>query len=455
MKTAFVTFGAGFSVGSLFRCLLVLPCLFAVQLARAGEPFSAAMTNVADAASAWAAHAGYTNNVLRIETASPVEWDVSNPRHTVDRFPANMPFQLVVGTAYEDRLMAERALRTSVDRMPSDICAYFMRHRLLAPLQQWLIRRSHPSVTNEESYLSVAAHPAVWQAKDFDLDRLGRLAASLTSNSVPVLAVLQPIYEGYKGAPIKFAEPFVDYPDPRTEETYATPFGISVVLRAMENRRKFRFLATGYPFGGRNVSYKWIALPPRSVSIGGYPAEDWNVRRQLVPERGYGEIVLGWGGAERRDVLVFARYGEGAYGPPSVISFYRVPNERRRYDRKGRIESIEYLADKAVIPWVYQNKPWKDLYMQDSLGNVIGFQRMRTGIFEKEHFSSPAEFVTETYPGDLPKTTKKVRYFTRPEEPATLDFEVTDETVGHKMQSFELRDRGEFPSAGAQRRRRR
>lgn len=451
----FVMVGAGLPSSRLCRRLLALFCLFAALFARAGEPFSAAMTNVADAASAWAAYADYTNNVLRIETASPAEWDVSNPRHTVDRFPANMPFRLVVGTAYEDRQMAERALRTSVDRMPSDILEYFTRYHLLAPLQQWLIRRSHPSVTNEASYLSFAAHPAVWQAKDFDLDRLEKLAASLTSNSVPVLAVLQSIYEGYKGAPIKFAEPFVDYPDPRTEETYATPFGISVVLRALENRRKFRFLATGYPFRGRNVSYKWIALPPRSVSIGGYPAEDWNVRKQLVPERGYGEIALGWGGAERRDVLVFARYGEGAYGPPSVISFYRVPNERRRYDRKGRIESVEYLADKAVIPWIYQNKPWKDLYMQDSLGNVIGFQRMRTGIFEKMHFAGPAEFVTETYPGDLPKTTKKVRYFTRPEDPATLDFEVTDETVEHKMQSFEPRDRGEFPSAGASRRRRR
>ena len=451
----FITVGAGVRNGCACRRLLAPFCLFAALFARAGVPFSAAMTNVADAASAWAAYADYTNNVLRIETASSAEWDVSNPRHTIDRFPANMPFQLVVGTAYEDRQMAERALRTSVIRMPADIREYFTRHHLLAPLQQWLIRRSHPSVTNEESYLSFAAHPAVWQAKDFDLDRLGKLAASLTSNSVPVLAVLQPIYEGYKGSPIKFAEPFVDYPDPRTEETYATPFGISVVLRALENRRKFRFLATGYPFGGRNVSYKWISLSPRSVSIGGYPAEDWDVRKRLVPERGYGEVVLGWGGAERRDVLVFARYGEGAYGPPSVISFYRVPNERRRYDRNGRIESVEYLADQTAIPWVYQNKPWKDLYLQDSLGNVIGFQRMRTGIFEKMPFAGPAEFVTETYPGDLPKTTKKVRYFTRPEDPTTLDFEVTGETVEHKMQSFEPRDRGEFPNAGTRRRRRR
>ena len=434
---------------------LALVCLGGVLSAQAGVPFSAAMTNVADAASAWAAYADYTNNVLRIEAASPVEWNVSNPRLKIDRFPANMPFQLVVGTAYEDRQMAERALRTSVSRMPADILAYFTRHHLLAPLQQWLIRRTHPSVTNEESYLNFAAHPAVWQAKDFDLDRLGKLAASLTSNSVPVLAVLQPIYEGYKGAPIKFAEPLVDYPDTRTEETYATPFGISVVLRALENRRKFRFRATGYPFGGWEVNYKWIALPPRSVSIGGYPAEDWNVRKQLVPERGYGEIVLSWGGAERRDVLVFARYGQGAYGPPSVISFYRVPNERRRYDRGGIIESVEYLADQAVIPWVYQNKPWKDLYLQDSLGNVIGFQRMRTGIFEKALFSKPTEFVTETYPGDLPKTTKTVRYFVRPSDPTTLDYEVTEETVEHKMETAGLRDRGEFPSAGASRRRRR
>lgn len=405
-------------------------------------PVSAARTNVVEALAAWSAFADYTNNILRIETALAGEWDDSDPRRKVDRFPANMPFQLAVGPDPEDRAMAEAALTTVVTSMPRHIRDYFARHRLLAPVQQWMIRRTHPSVTGEASYLKAAAHPPVWKARNFDLARLAQLAAQLTSNSVPVMAVLRPVYEEFKTSPIRRAEPFADYPDPRPEETYATPFGISVVLRAMERRRKFRFVASGYPFGGRSVNFKWV---PVGASVGGFPCADWTERTNVSPERGCGEVQLWWSSGIRRDVLVFARYGEGPWGPPSVISFYALPNERRQYDKENRIESIEYVEDRAVIPQLYQNKSWTDVYLRDSLGNVIGFLRTRKGQFREERFSWLGEFVTETYATDLPRTTRKVRYFTCPEDPSVLDYEITDETVEYRMRAFEPRDRGEFP----------
>ena len=417
--------------------------------ARSAGPVSAAMTNVVEASAAWSAFAGYTNNVLRVETAPADEWDGSNPQRKVDRFPANMPFQLVVGPDPADRAAAEAALETAVTSMPRHICDYFARHRLLAQVQQWMIRRTHPSVTNEESYLKATAHPPVWKARDFDLARLSRLSSQLTSNSVPMMAVLQPVYEGFRTSPIRRAAPLIDYPDPRPEETYATPFGISVVLRAVERRRKFRFVASGYPFGGRNVNFKWV---PLGVSVGGFPYAEWSERASVSPERGCGEVQLWWGPGVRRDVLVFARYGEGPWGPPSVISFYSPPNERRQYDRENRIESVEYVEDRPVIPQLYQNKSWKDIYQRDSLGNVIGFLRTRKGQFREERFSWLGEFVAETYATDLPRMTKRVRYFTRPEDPSSLDYEITDETVEYEMHAFEPRDRGEFPQSRRRRR---
>ena len=430
-------------------CVLVLLLASGVRGGQLVPPTSASMSNVVDAAAARAASADYTNNVLRIVVAPKAEWDDSNPRRKVDRFPANMPFQLVVGSDREDRAAAEAALETVATSMPRHINAYFARHHLLAPVQQWLIRRAHPSVADETSYLKVAAHPTVWRAKDFNLPRLAQLASQLTSNSVPVMAVLHPIYEEFATSPIRRAEPLVDYPDPRPEETFATPFGISVVLRAPERRRKFRFFASGYPFGGRMVNFKWV---PVGVSVGGFPCADWSERTKVSPERGHGEVQLWWNGGTRRDVLVFARYGEGAWGPPSVVSFYSLPNERRQYDRENRIETIKYVEDPMVIPQLYQNKPWTDAYLRDSLGNVIGFARTRQGQYGEERFSWLGELVTETYATDLPKTTKKVRYLTRPDDPETLDYEITDETAEYKMQSFVPRDRGEFPLAKPRRR---
>ena len=396
---------------------------------------SQALTNLVDAAAARACFAAYTNNVLRIEAVEPTEW---NPSRRLDRLPFDQPYQLVVGTDPADRAAAEAALATVVTSMPTHIRAYFTQHRLLAPLQQWMIRRFKPGVSNEAQYVTAAAHPNVWRAKDFDLGRLAAAAQNLTSNNVPMLASIVPIFAEFKSSPIMRAEPFVDYPDPRPEQVYVTPFGAAIVMRAMELRRKFRFCASGYPFYGRKVNFRWVS---RGVSIGPLGGQ----REKYPTEKGYADLVVSWGAGARRDVLVFARYDEGAWGPPSVISFYGLPNERRQYDRDGRILSIEYLVQGGVIPQLSQLKPWKDVFVRDVIGNVIGFQRTRTGEFRDALFSNFGEQVLETYAGDVPKETAKVRYFTRKDDPLTLDYEVLEETVQHPNAPVIPRNRGEFP----------
>jgi len=396
------------------------------------------MTNLVDSAVAWNCFAAYTNNALRIEQVDRSEW---NPARHLDRLPFDMPFQLVVGPETADRTAAETALTTVVTSMPTHIRAYYEKFHLIAPIQQWLIRRCKPGITNEALYVSAAAHPNVWCAADFDLARLSAAAKLLTSNSVPMMADLYPIYENFKQNPIKHAEPLVDYPDPRPEQAYETPFGAAIALRAPELRRKFRFMAVGYPFRNRLVNFKWM------VRQGGVWVNHIQGNGQKYPvNKGYADLHLDWNGALRRDILVFARYGEGAWGPPSVISIYRIPNEKRQHDKDGRILSTEYLPTKDVIPQLYQNKPWKDVYTRDSLGNIIGFLRTRSGqTKDEELFSILGERVLEAYAGDLPKVTAKVRYFTRPEDPLTLDYEVTKVKLQHSDKTFVPRDRGEIP----------
>ena len=396
---------------------------------------SQALTNLVNAAAAQACFAAYTNNVLRIEPVSSLEW---NPARRLDRLPFDMPFQLAVGPDPADRAAAEAALTTVATSMPTHIRAYYTQHRLLAPLQRWMLSRFKPGISNEAQYVTAAAHPNVWRAKDFDLVRLAAAAQNLTSNSVPILASLAPVFGEFKLSPIVRAEPFVDYPDPRPEQVYETPVGAAIVLRAMEQKRKFRFCASGYPFRNRKVNFRWVAKS-RGLPIGPLSG-NWD----YPPAKGYGEITLNWA-VGRRDILVFARYGEGAWGPPSVISFYGLPNEKRQYDRDGRLQSLEYLVQQGVIPELYQLKPWKDVFVRDAIGNVIGFQRTRKGDFRDTLFSGFGERVIETYAGDVPKVTAKVRYFTRPDDPLTLDYEELEETVRHPNRPVEPRNRGEFP----------
>ena len=409
---------------------------------------SQALLSLSDGEAVRRAFADYTNNVLRVEQVGESEWDVSNPRHKVDVLPAHLPFRLIVGPAEEDLRTAEIAVATATTSMPAHVRQFFSGCSVLAPTVQWLLRRCKPGVTNETDYLSPSTHPLVWRAQDFDLDALAKTAGMMSSNSIPMIVRPAPLYEEYKVSPIRRAEPLVDYPDPRPEVWCETPYGQAIVLRALESRRKFRFVAASWPVRDGNVNYRWVPLNPGRASVSRIQGQ-----AALSPENGYAEIVLNWSAVRGRlDFAVFARYGDGPYGPPSMISFFTVPNEVRQYDKQGRIAKVSYRKADAVMPSLYQNKPWTDAYELDAQGRILWFLRMRSGGGAEERFSADGEFIVETHPDGSPKTAKKVRYFTSPSDPSVLDYKVTDEIVSHRQGDFRPRTRGEFPTVKGQHR---
>ena len=411
-----------------------------------GRPLSAsqALVNLTEASAARSCVSNYTANVLPVTQADPSEWNAEGER-VRDGLPANMPFQLVAGPDGADRLAAEAAVAAVATSMPAHVRTFFAGAKAMAPLTKWILHRAKPGVTNENQYLASCQRTSVWQAKDFDLAAVSRISANMTSNNIPMLVSLTSLYEGYRQMPIRRAEPLVDYPDPRPELLYETPYGIAVVLRAPELKRKFRFIATAWPFQNRHVSFRWL---PRAGGVWIGPIQQqWDT---LTPERGRAEIVLDWNNVRengRQDVFVFARYDDGPYGPPSIISFYAVPNERRTYDRQGRIVRIAYEQAKTVIPALYQNKAWTDEYRYDSLDRCMGFLRFRRGSVQGEPFSAVGEYVVESYPSDLPRVSRQVRYFTSPSDPASLDWEADGPEIRHREGTFVSRNRGEFPAA--------
>ena len=403
---------------------------------------SQALMNVVDSSSANAALADYTNNVLRIEVASTNEWDASNPRKVLDLFPANMPYQLVVASA-ADRQAAEAAIACATNAMAPKVREMFFKARIMAPVLQGLFRHCRPGVMNEADYLTAKAHPTVWCAGDFDLAKIGAAAGRFTEGSVPVLTMLTPVYEEFETHPIRRAEPLLDYPDPRPEVTFETMFGIGIVLRAPEKRRKFRFQARSWPVQDEKVTFAWKVIPSqRWVSAKPFEGRGG----AMAPKNGYAEFAFDWTAVgQRMDILVCARYGEGPYGPPAMISFFVIPNEKRTYDKSGFIEKIEYVKQDVVIPRLYQNKGWTDEYKVDPQGNILGFVRTKTGQFVgKEDYSVDGEFVHEFQAEDLPKVVSPVRYFTRTDDPGTLDYEILSDRKTLPFRAVEPRDRGEF-----------
>ena len=400
---------------------------------------SGAMTALVDSAAAEAAVCDYTNNVLRVVAVDPSEWSVGKNGRVTDLLPANMAFQLAVGPDAEDRRMAELAIATVTNSLPSGVREHYAGLHVIAPVVQTLLRRCRPGVATEADHLSPKAHPSVWRAQDFDLPRLEESAKLMTSNGYPLSVFLQPVYGEYAPNPIERAVPTLDYPDLRREATFETPFGAGIVLRAPENARKFRFRVRAWPVDGEAVTFRWVSVSASKANVASFlctPA--------MTPADGYGEITFNWSSVrDRLDVAVFARYGDEPCGAPSIISFYRQPTERRTYGRGGAIETISYGKAKKLIPELVYEKFWTDEYAYDILGRPTGFTRKKEGSFLKEYFSADGEVVEETYASDAPKETRKVRYFADPSDPTRLLYEVEPE-IRTRPDGFNVRNRGEF-----------
>ena len=84
--------------------------------------------------------------------------------------------------------------------------------------------------------------------------------------------------------------------------------------------------------------------------------------------------------SSRVDIGVFANNGT-YYSPPAIISFYCPENERRDYDDRGRIRSIQYTdfahGGDYADPMIATAKDWRDEYLNTETGTPNGWVRHR------------------------------------------------------------------------------
>lgn len=400
-----------------------------VSLAALGaQAISTARLNVSCEPAADAVFAAYTNGFVTI--AATDEDDFSRTRKGVtDVLPANLPLQLAVGPAPEDRLAAEAAVAAVTNNIPDDLRRLADRLRLTAPLVQRMLRRHHPGVTNEALYLTARAHPAVWRTNDFDIAALAAATKALTPYDIPLACMLTDVGESYRPAPLPTARPLVDYPDPLPERTYASPFGIGIVLRAPQRRRTFRFAARSWPITDPSVRFLWRVISPGGAS--GVKIAPFRGNNDLRPDRGFAEIQLDWPALRGRvDIAVFAQVKGGTYGPPSVISFCKVPNERRTYLKDGSLGAIDYTAPLTPPSPLFAAKNWIDSYTLDGKGRILGFTRKRKGDIFGTDFGHADETVQECHPDGMPFKTTHVRYTLTD---GVLTWRETDETRTYKL----------------------
>ena len=212
-----------------------------------------------------------------------------------DVFASICPYFLITaGSSYTDRPYLAAALEASRS-FRKETKEELVKKGLLTPTIMTLIRKSLKSVTNDVGYLSAAAHPTAFSARELDVNRVKKSAAALLPREIPPLVPVSIL-----------AQPTVDKPI-WPELTYASAFASAFVLRADDKVRKFRLVAKG----ADEIEF--------SVLRGGNAA-----KLLKAPFKGVADLEIDrseMSVTNRVDIGVFGRNAGTGWGAPSYVSF--------------------------------------------------------------------------------------------------------------------------------------
>ena len=382
---------------------LLLAAVSLLAFASPAKTVDAWRTTV-DKSAAERAHVAYTSNVVRCE------WAGEDSR-VVSLMPANVAFNFAVIGDSNSASRVAKTLEEAAAAIDPELRKALELHGLLNSTLQWLVRSCRPGVTNSTTYLGVKNHPAAFREQDFAAAKLKAFAAGLTGKTIALPVQVKVEYLD-DPVPLSKAEPCVDYPDVMPEETFAQPFGVGIVLRAPERKRRFRLSASTYPFAGMALKYEWRIT-------GGVALRPWPMTLAEVPDRGFAEVTVDAASCgTRADILVFAQSANGLYGPPAIVSVYNPPLAKRTYSR-GKLQSISYLKESKNVPYdigpIWAPREWRDDFALNGKGRIVSFTRTIPGSFTEEQFSAIGELVLSMSASGIPLVTRKVEYFISPE----------------------------------------
>lgn len=297
-----------------------------------------------------------------------------------DVLPANTPYYLISkGSSGSDQAHLQ-ALAMILAAFRPDTKAFLRQTGLIAPTVQMVYRRARIGVRSRAAYLSGAAHPSVFDARDISLVRMVGLANAIPPDAVPPMVRLQ-VIEDMK------AREGVDYfGQGESEVLFDTPGAIARVWRSRAGQRRMVVsAATTRDPNDRQLQFTWVVLrgDPARVMI-----------TPLTPDGTRARIDLIWQGpraapgtpdilSSRIDIGVFAN--NGVYdSAPAFISVLLPRHETRRYqtDLDGglRVLSIDRAQADGIYadPLIFPQMPWRDDYYYDGAGRLTGWTRTRS-----------------------------------------------------------------------------
>jgi hypothetical protein len=169
--------------------------------------------------------------------------------------------------------------------------------------------------------------------------------------------------------------------------------------------------------GGAPLKYHWFVLrgDPEQVQIK-LQNEAGSVAEIRIAHHERRPIVKGSKlESNRVDVGLFVENAKWHSAPAFVTCFF-LDHEKRTYDEKQRIKSVDYADAEAsqnyVDPLVALPKRWRDEYDYADDGSLLGWTRIRGDA--RESFTADGRLIAERDDAGAAKTTKAVRYLAKP-----------------------------------------
>lgn len=322
-----------------------------------------------------------------------------------DVFPANTPYLILSqGSSGSDRAFMN-AIAATLAAFRPEVKKKLKDAGLLMPTVQMIFRMSNKQVASPDDYRTGKAHPTVFDRKQLDAVKMVEMAHDMTTDSLPPFCQIEVLEENT-------GEVGRDYFDvgPR-EKLFDTPCAVARVVKSSKYFRRLIVSAEkSRDLNGKPLSYHWAVLRGDAERIKIKPLDETGSRAELViPYHNRRPISPGSKMESNRvDIGVFANNGDSDSAPAFVSLFY-LDNEKRTYDDKHRIRSVDYrdesVRNNYVDPLLDFPKDWRDEYHYDAEGNLTGWTRTRDD--STQEFTAEGKLIFEA---DDPPKTAEVRY---------------------------------------------
>jgi len=329
-----------------------------------------------------------------------------------DVFPVNTPFVLISqGSSYSDAPFLE-AIAATLAAFHPNVMSKLESNGMVSPCLQMILRRCLKHVKTDSDYLAGMAHPVVFDGQSLDVLRMIKMAHKITPSDIPPIAIMEVVEESESIVGKDYFE-FV-----ARENLFTSAVAIARAFRTTAQTSTMTVSAIkSVDLNRRKLTWNWVVLQgdPEKIEIQplntqGSAATITIKHHQRRPIQPGSKIQ-----SSRVDIGVFANNGT-YYSPPAIISFYCPENERRDYDDRGRIRSIQYTdfahGGDYADPMIATAKDWRDEYLNTETGTPNGWVRHRGD--QQQTFTADGTVVTASDELGRPTATKTVRYVALP-----------------------------------------